>query len=321
MRWAVCECRLRKCGRLSFHTPVPLLIGLHSILSIVPVAFTADDALQEDIAYRQKRADWMRSERSPLALAGLFWLKEGKSAFGTAAGNEIVLPPGSAAASAGHFSVHGNQVAVTIENGIKMRLAGAAISSRQLKTDAGCDSADLLELNNLRMKVIRRGDQLALRVIDLENPLLLRFKGLDFYEIDPAYRLEAKFTPYRSSKKIPVALITGQVEELECPGFVEFSWQGSMHKLEPVYETAGDSKLYFMFKDATNGRETYGGGRYLYSELPRNGKVMLNFNQAHNPYCAYNSYSTCQIPPMQNWLKIAIRAGEKKYVDSKLRPE
>ena len=321
MRWSVREWRLRKCGRFSFRTAVRLPVGLLSILSIAPVAFTADDARQEDIAYRQKRADWMRSERSPLALAGLFWLKEGESAFGTAAGNDIVLPPGSAPAKAGHFRVHGNQVAIAIENGVTMRLAGAAISSRQLKTDAGGDPPDLLELNNLRMKVIQRGDQLALRVVNLENPLLLRFRGLDFFEIDPTYRVEAKFTPYRSSKKIPVALITGQVEELECPGFVEFAWQGGTHKLEAVYETAGDSKLYFMFKDATNGRETYGGGRYLYSALPRNGKVMLNFNQAHNPYCAYNSYSTCPIPPMQNWLKVAIRAGEKKYPDSQLRPD
>ena len=317
MRWSARECRLRECSRFS-RTAVRLLVGL---LSIVPVVAPADDARQEDIAYRQKRADWMRSERSPLALAGLFWLKEGESAFGTATGNDIVLPPGSAPAKAGHFRVHGNQVAITIENGATMRLAGAAISSRQLKTDAGGDAPDLLELNNLRMKVIQRGDQLALRVINLENPPLLQFGGLDFYAIDPAYRVEAKFTPYRPSKKIPVALITGQVEDLECPGFVEFTWQGGIRKLEAVYETAGDSKLYFMFKDGTNGRETYGGGRYLYSVLPRNGKVMLNFNQAHNPYCAYNSYSTCPIPPMQNWLKVAIRAGEKKYPDSQLRPE
>ena len=177
MRWSARECRLRECGRLSSHTAVRLLVGLLSILSIVPVVSPADDARQEDIAYRQKRADWMRSERSPLALAGLFWLKEGESAFGTAAGNEIVLPPGSAPARAGRFRVHGNQVAIAIENGVTMRLAGAAISSRQLKTDAGGDPPDLLELNNLRMKVIQRGDQLALRVINLENPLALAIQG------------------------------------------------------------------------------------------------------------------------------------------------
>ena len=150
MRWSARECRLRECSRFS-RTAVRLLVGL---LSIVPVVAPADDARQEDIAYRQKRADWMRSERSPLALAGLFWLKEGESAFGTATGNDIVLPPGSAPAKAGHIRVHGNQVAITIENGATMRLAGAAISSRQLKTDAGGDAPDLLELNNLRMKVI-----------------------------------------------------------------------------------------------------------------------------------------------------------------------
>jgi uncharacterized protein (DUF1684 family) len=318
MRWSVTKCLPRDLHRFSRQTAVLLLVGL---LCIVPVCSRADDAQQEDIAYRQKRADWMRSERSPLALAGLFWLKEGESTFGTAAVNDIILPPGSAPAKAGRFKVHGNRVTVTLEHGVAMRLAGQPISSGQLKSDAGGVPPDLLELNDLRMKVIQRGEQLALRLIHLKNPPLLRFKRLDFYDIDPAYRVEGTFTPHRPAKKIRVAMITGQVEELECPGFVEFALQGRNHKLEPVYETAGDPRLYFMFKDATNGPETYGGGRYLYSALPRKGKVVLNFNQAHNPYCAYNSYSTCGIPPVQNWLKVAIRAGEKKYPDSQQRPD
>jgi uncharacterized protein len=103
------------------------------------------------------------------------------------------------------------------------------------------------------------------------------------------------------------------VEEMECPGVVQFVMEGKSLALEPVYETPKAKQLFFMFKDATNGLETYEGGRYLYADLPRGDRVTLNFNQAHNPYCAYNAYSTCQLPPAQNWLKVPIRAGEKKY--------
>lgn len=280
------------------------------------VTSLAADAHREDEEYRRERTAWMRSERSPLALAGLFWLKPGDNWFGTSSSNDIVLPPGSAPPRAGRFLVSGGRVALEVEKGVPILLDGQRVSSREVRSDAGGRTPDLLHLNDLRMKVIERGGRLALRLIHLKNPPLLQFKRLDFYEIDPAYRVEARFTPYRPVKKIKVALITGQVEELECPGFVEFTLEGKVLRLEPVYETPGDSKLYFMFKDATNGRETYGGGRYLYAELPKNGRVVLNFNQAHNPYCAYNSYSTCQIPPTQNWLRMPIRAGEKKYPGS-----
>jgi len=167
------------------------------------------------------------------------------------------------------------------------------------------------------MKVIERGGKLAVRLMDLRNARLLAFRGIEFYQINPELRVEAKFLPYNPPKKIKVATVSGYEEELECPGVAQFSVGGIAVQLEPVFEAPGDTKLFFMFKDSTNGRETYGGGRYLYSDLPNHGHVTLNFNQAHNPYCAYNGFSTCQIPPLQNWLKVAIPAGERKYSETK----
>ena len=164
---------------------------------------------------------------------------------------------------------------------------------------------------------VERARHQTVRLIDLKNPRLLAFRGIGFYEINPELRVEAKFLPYHPPKKIKVATVSGYEEELECPGIAEFNLGGTAVQLEPVLETPGDTKLFFMFKDSTNGRETYGGGRYLYSDLPSHGHVLLNFNQAHNPYCAYNGFSTCQIPPLQNWLKVAISAGERKYPESK----
>jgi uncharacterized protein (DUF1684 family) len=280
-------------------------------------ASTSDKASLEDMAYQKDRIAWMRSEQSPLALAGLFWLKAGKNTFGTDQGNDFILPSGSAPGRVGYFELKGNAVSVDLENRISVTLNGRSIDRRvELKRDAS-GKPDILALNYLRMKIIERGGRLAVRLIDLKSRLLLAFRRLEFYEINSGMRVEAKFLLYHPPKKIKVATVSGYEEELECPGIAQFSVGGTFVQLEPVLETPGDTKLFFMFKDSTNGKETYGGGRYLYSDLPSQGRVTLNFNQAHNPYCAYNSFSTCQIPPLQNWLKVPIRAGERKYPESK----
>lgn len=277
-------------------------------------ASATDKAFLEDMKYRKDRVAWMRSERSPLALAGLFWLKPGKNSFGTAQGNDFVLPTGSAPGRVGYFELKENSVSIHAEVGTLVKLNGQSISrGKKLKSDVSNAQPDILELNHLRMKIIERGGKLAMRLMDLRNPPLLAFQDIGFYEIDPNLRIEARFLPYYPPKKIKVATVSGYEEELECPGVAQFSVGGTPVELEAVLESPGDTKLFFMFKDSTNGQETYGGGRYLYSDLPSRGHVTLNFNQAHNPYCAYNSYSTCQIPPLKNWLKVPIRAGEKKY--------
>ncbi|MCI0419474.1 MAG: DUF1684 domain-containing protein [Acidobacteria bacterium] len=310
--------RSRDTGPPDGRSALPGTICLFVLAAVWASSVAATDkALQEDIDYRKERAVWMRSEKSPLALAGLFWLKAGRNSFGTDRGNDFVLPPESAPGRVGHFELKGNRASVEIESGVTVTLNGQQIGLRELKTDADGSQPDILHLNVLRMKVIERGGRLAVRLVNLKNPRLLEFQRADFFEIDPAFRVEAKFLPYQPAKKIKVATVTGYIEELECPGAAQFTLGGTTVQLEPVFETPGDTKLYFMFKDETNGRETYGGGRYLYTELPRNGRVTLNFNQAHNPYCAYNSYSTCQIPPLQNWLRVPIRAGEKKYPEAK----
>jgi len=277
----------------------------------------SDEALLEDVKYRKDRIAWMRSERSPLALAGLFWLKPGKNSFGTDQSNDFVLPAGSAPDRVGYFELKENSVSVDVGIRSLVKLNGQRISRlAKLKSDASGTQPDILKLNHLRMKVIERGGKLAVRLMHLKNPRLLAFRGIEFFEINPELRVEAKFLPYHPPKKIKVATVLGYEEELECPGIAQFSLGGTAVQLEPVLETRGDTKLFFMFKDSTNGRETYGGGRYLYSDLPSQGHVTLNFNQAHNPYCAYNGFSTCQIPPLQNWLKVAIPAGERKYPES-----
>lgn len=108
--------------------------------------------------------------------------------------------------------------------------------------------------------------------------------------------------------------ILGMVEDLPCPGFAEFHLDGVTVRLEPVLE---GEELFFIFKDLTSGRETYPPGRFLYAALPKNGSVVLDFNKAYNPPCAFTPYATCPLPPKPNHIAVPIRAGELRYVPAR----
>lgn len=300
-------------------TPIAIKFFILTLLLICLVPFIHSQVKStEEIEFRQNRGKWMRSEKSPLALAGLFWLKPGENSFGTSKNNDIVLPFNSAPKKVGTFTLTNDQTQISVENPsakVFLNSNNKPIKQVLLKSDAANNIPDQLRLNNLRMKIIKRGDRFAVRLINLKNPPLLNFSQLDFYDVSLEYKVEGQFIPYQPAKKIEIVSVIGVTEKMTCPGIIHFQLQGKKISLEPVIDNPQDKELFIMFKDATNGKETYGGGRFLYANLPQNGKVTLNFNLAHNPYCAYSPYSTCPIPPMQNWLKIAIRAGEKKYLN------
>ena len=110
---------------------------------------------------------------------------------------------------------------------------------------------------------------------------------------------------------ITVPNILGTVDQSPSPGMAVFTVDGQEYRLTPVLEE-GETRLFFVFADATNRTETYGAGRFLYADPPTNGSVVLDFNRAYNPPCAFSAYATCPLPPKQNRLPLAISAGEKR---------
>ena len=272
-----------------------------------------EDGREGDRRFRRERETWMKSERSPLALARLFWLKPGENRFGVDAANDIILPEGTAPGKVGRFLLDKEQVRLLVDNPTAAVILGnQEVRDRILKADSA-GTPDVVHLGDLRMRILQRGNRFAVRLVYTKNPPLLVFKRLDFFDIDPAYRIEARFVPYQPPKKVQITSVTGQIEGADCPGVAQFTLEGKDFSLEPILESPKSKQLFFIFKDLTNGQETYEAGRFLYTDLPKGNSLILNFNQAHNPYCAYSPYSTCPLPPRQNWLKAAIKAGEKKY--------
>ena len=137
------------------------------------------------------------------------------------------------------------------------------------------------------------------------------FHGLEYFPAREEYRVIARFVP--EPRKIPIANIIGQTEPEDSPGYAVFQLHGRQFRLTPVYDDPGSKDLFFMFKDETSGKETYGAGRFLDTDPPKDGRVVLDFNKAYNPPCAFTPYATCPLPPKENRLPVRIEAGEKTY--------
>jgi hypothetical protein len=254
--------------------------------------------------YQSEMAEWRRQREAALladggwlTVTGLFWLHEGANRFGSEPANEVVLPNDPALKSSGAFDLdHGKVV---------MRMDG---QSRELHADSA-ESRDVVTLGSLSLFVIRRGDRYGIRLKDRNSRLRKEFTGLRYFPVTESYRVSARFVP--DARKIPIPNILGQTEDMPSPGYVEFDLEGRKLRLTPVEESPNE--LFFIFRDLTSGRETYGSGRFLHTAMPKDGKVELDFNKAYNPPCAFTPYATCPLPPKENRLAVRIAAGEFKY--------
>ena len=269
--------------------------------------------IQDELAWREKRDKEMRPPTSWLNIAGLFWLKEGENRFGTSEKNSIKLPKASDPPFAGSFLLDNGTVTVTAEQGTELKIEGHIIHKSTLKGD-DTGKPDVVELNDLRMWVIKRFDRSAIRLRDLNHLPFKNYTGLDFYPPTEKYKLEAEFHSFPEPKKVEVGTAIGENTEMNSPGYVTFKIDGKFYRLDAF---SGKPKtLFFIFGDDTNGKETYEASRFMEADIMADGKVDLNFNRAYNPPCAYTPYATCPLPPPQNQLKTSILAGEKKYPDS-----
>jgi uncharacterized protein (DUF1684 family) len=292
-------------------------------MRIVPMALfgtLAAGVLLAQAGYREEVERWrkqreaaLRGDEGWLTIAGLYWLKEGVNRAGAAAANEIVLPPGSAPPRIGAFTFRGGKTTFTAEPGVEVSCNGKPVQSLVLRSDAD-DSPDVLRIGALSMWVIRRGDRYAVRLRDLNAPARKQFQGLRWFPIDESWRIRARWVPYNPPKKVSVLNIVGIEEPAVVPGYASFQIAGKEYRLEPT-EEAG--RLFFVFRDLTAGKETYPAGRFLYADPPQGGAVILDFNKAYNPPCAFTAYATCPLPRPENRLPVRIPAGEMNHPAAK----
>lgn len=268
--------------------------------------------VKAELAWRDARDQEMRNPASWLTISGLFWLNEGENAFGTDSENDIRLQEGSAPPFAGTFILQNGNIKVLSSEDAELKFEGNTIKEKTLKSDE-TGKPEIIELNDLRMWVIKRGDRLAVRLRDLNAPRYKNYSGLNFFPPQEKYKIEAAFIPYPSPKIETLTTVVGTEAQMKVPGYIVFKFDGKEYRLD-AFETKPQSKaLFIIFKDGTNGNETYGASRFMNVKILDDGSVDLNFNRAHNPPCAYTPYATCPLPPLQNVLPVRIEAGEKMY--------
>ncbi|HTU02348.1 MAG TPA: DUF1684 domain-containing protein [Candidatus Sulfotelmatobacter sp.] len=262
---------------------------------LAAAALAAVSTYQSEMAeWRRNREARLKADGGWLSVAGLFWLHEGVNHVGKNAANDIVLPDGPE--KAGTFELRGDKVTATLDG-----------KTRAIEHD----SDDAAKVGRLSLYIIKRGDKFGIRLKDPDSEYRRDFHGIEYYPADEQYRVTARFVA--EPRQIPILNILGQTEPSECPGYAVFRLHGQELRLYPILEEPGAKELFYIFRDQTTGKETYGAGRFLYSDMPKDGKVVLDFNKAYNPPCAFSPYATCPLPPKENRLDVRIEAGEKSY--------
>jgi uncharacterized protein (DUF1684 family) len=264
----------------------------------------------ETTKFQQAREAALKTDTGWLTIAGLFFLTQPVTSFGSDPLNDIVLPD-SAPGRAGTFELRNGKVVVKAADGVSFQLGGRTITTAELKPD-GQGAPDQIALGDLMLWVHNSGERLSIRLRDKNSRLRKDFVGTSWFPIDAAYRVEATYVPYDKPKMIDVPNILGDIDRMPIPGIVSFNLNGQEYRLEPVADP-GDEQFWFIFRDLTSQNETYPAARFLYASAPVNGRMILDFNRAQNPPCAYNPYTTCPLPSEQNRLRTRIEAGEKKY--------
>jgi len=276
----------------------------------LPSSARINDAYLADMReWRQRRHDRLASEDGWLTLVGLEWLREGSNRIGSDADNDIRLSGGPG--RWGTVELSAGELHFTPAPDTHLTIDGAAAAPTRLVPDAE-GQPTIVRSDNLSFQVILRGSY-ALRIKDRRAPTLLGFQGVDSYPIDERWRKDTRFLPAEPGRTIEIANVLGQSEDMMVAGTVEFEHEGRDFSLLALREQ-GASSLWFLFADRSNGRETYGAGRFLYSDgMPENGRLVVDFNKSYNPPCAFSDYSTCPLPPQQNRLDLVVTAGEKDY--------
>lgn len=277
-------------------------------------------------AWKKARFERLQRPDGWLTLVGLGWLAPGDNSVGSDPKSAVVLPVGKAPAQLGilHLAEAGKPPTLTFRaaKGAAVTHDGAPVSTLDLVADADAkaDSGPtVLVHGSLSFFAIRRGDRLGVRVKDSEAATLKAFHGLDYFPLEPKWKLVARFEAAAEPKEIPIPNALGFDEPILSPGHVVFTVDGQEHRLLALDDT-GDGRLFLVFGDKTNGRETYGGGRFLYTDPPQGGRVELDFNRAYNPPCVFTPYATCPLPPRENRLPMRIEAGEKSFAGHDSRP-
>ncbi len=258
---------------------------------------------------RSERLAELKAPGGWLSLVGLEWLKLGQNTIGSATDNNVRLSVGpprlGSITQADDGSLH-----IVLRPEANALIDGKPLLEAALLDDTHPEATEV-SFGSTRLFAIERAGRKGIRVEDSQAADRVGFRGLEYFPIDQSWLVEGHWQPFREPLEIEILSAIGTLEKQKIPGKAVFQREGRTCELFPVQESS--ESLFFMFADLTNGKETYGAGRYLDAPLPREGMIALDFNLARNPPCAFTPYATCPLAPRENRLDLRVTAGEKMY--------
>lgn len=287
------------------------ILPLALLALLLTGSLAASDAyLQSVEAWRARRLERLTKPDGWLTLIGLHWLQLGDNSVGSAAGSQIRLAAGPAQFGTVNLAADG-KVTFTPANDPSITVDGQPAQKTELAFRDE-EKPTLVRSGTVSFFVVQRSEKIGLRVKDSSSASRKNFAGLDCYDIDPAWKIEAQWVAFEQPREIKITNVLGQTESAIVPGKAVFVHEGQTVELWPIDEEPG-APLFFVISDQTSGKETYAACRFIYSERPKDGKIIIDFNEAYNPPCAFTPFATCPLPPKENRLPFPVRAGEKKY--------
>lgn len=292
---------------------VPLLLacgGKEPAAAAVEAADPAFVAAQEQ--WRAQRREELLQPHGWTSLVGLHWLELKSHYIGSGGGSGIRLARGPE--RMGLVQQDKGRAWFQPEPGVVLSEGEQVLKGRiEFRSEADPMPTVIgFDEGRGRLTLIERGGRLALRLRHADAQTRLGFSGLQYWPLAAAWRIEGRFVAHPAGRTLPVVDITGTSTDTPNPGMVEFDRDGSTYALQALAGEGGG--LFLVFADRTSGHGSYPAGRFLDAPAPdASGNVMLDFNRAYNPPCAFTAYATCPLPPPENRLDLAIAAGEKNY--------
>ena len=287
------------------------LLSLYSCQNEILETKGSPEYLEEIKQWDQRRIERLKADDGWLNLVGRTWLKPGENKFGSAKDNDVIIESDKVPEYMGVFVFQDSSVTMIVNDGVDVLLNGEPVKEMVMIGDGNKDMT-VFQYGPIKWNLIVRDTLYGIRFRDLESEFVKSFKGIERFSVNEDWRIEAKFEAYDPPKKIYVPNVLGQIDEEPSPGAFVFSKDNQIYKLDAI--DAGD-RLWLIFADGTSGEETYGGGRFLYTDSKADsaGKVIVDFNKAYNPPCVLTKFATCPLPPKQNYITLRITAGEKMY--------
>jgi uncharacterized protein (DUF1684 family) len=275
------------------------------------MTFDISTYVNEIKEWQNDMEDRLRAPDGWLTLIGLDWLEKGENSIGTSPINKISLPQGTAPEKVGTLTLEDGQVTFEAAEGAAVTLNDEQITTKVLETDAN-RSPDILHVGEINFHVVVRGSRIGIRTKQTNAPQRINFPGRSWWLIDKDLRVDAEIIPYEPQKMVPIPDVLGDVKDTAMDCQLSFKLHRQTHTLDAFALPTG--QYYILFHDLSCGKGSYPSGRFLVTEYPSDDRVIIDFNKAHNPPCAFTPFATCPLPPPQNHLQLVIQAGER-YVE------